>query len=198
MEDIAYITPPAVLAHLEAKTAEIGFGMASEPRTGALLQVLAASKPGGRLLELGTGTGIATSWLLSGMDAAAKLTTVDNDADLQAIAKEVLDQDPRVTFITTEGAAFLFRQNSACYDLIFADALPGKYEVIEDALALVKPGGFYVVDDMLPQPTWPAGHAEKVPALLEFLADHPDFLVVPMAWASGVVVAVRVAHSAKK
>jgi len=35
--------------------------MASEPLVGALLRTLAASKSGGRLLELGTGTGIATS-----------------------------------------------------------------------------------------------------------------------------------------
>jgi len=37
---------------------ELGFTMGSEPRTGALLRTLAASKPGGRFLELGTGTGV--------------------------------------------------------------------------------------------------------------------------------------------
>ena len=53
--------------------------MASEPKTGALLAALAASKPGGRLLELGTGTGLGTAWLLSGMDADSHLDTVDTD-----------------------------------------------------------------------------------------------------------------------
>ena len=52
-------------------TEELGFTMASEPKTGALLAVLAASKPGGQFLELGTGTGLGTAWLLSGMDADA-------------------------------------------------------------------------------------------------------------------------------
>jgi predicted O-methyltransferase YrrM len=36
--------------------------------------------------------------------------------------------------------------------LIFADAWPGKYSDLEKALKLVKPGGFYIIDDMLTQP----------------------------------------------
>jgi hypothetical protein len=55
----------------------------------------------------------------------------------------------------------------------------------------VKPGGFYVVDDMLPQPNWPEDHAAKVPILVEQLAANPDFEILPLVWASGVVVAVR-------
>jgi len=66
---------PAILLDTET----LGFKMASEPQIGSLLRTLAASKPGGRLLELGTGTGVGTAWLLDGMDAAARLETVDND-----------------------------------------------------------------------------------------------------------------------
>src|SRR5262249_2767374 len=55
--------PPVVDAILR-DTREMGFSMASEPQTGSLLRTLAASKPGGRFLELGTGTGVATAWLL--------------------------------------------------------------------------------------------------------------------------------------
>jgi hypothetical protein len=44
---------------------------------------------------------------------------------------------------------------------------------------------------MLPQPNWPEGHAEKVPVLLNRLTTDPRFVVVPISWASGVVVAVR-------
>jgi predicted O-methyltransferase YrrM len=36
----------------------VGFTMASDAWTGALLRTLAAAKPGGSLLELGTGTGL--------------------------------------------------------------------------------------------------------------------------------------------
>ncbi len=69
--------------------------------------------------------------------------------------------------------------------------MPGKYDGLDDALAVVKVGGIYVIDDMLPQPNWPEGHAEKVPVLIQQLAANPSFEVLPLVWASGVVVAVR-------
>ena len=57
---------PDVIEAILSETTALGFTMASEPKTGAFLAALAASKPGGRLLELGTGTGVGTAWLLSG------------------------------------------------------------------------------------------------------------------------------------
>ena len=165
--------------------------MGSEERLGALLRTLAASKPSGRFLELGTGTGVATAWLLAGMDGASTLVSVDVDATFQAVAREAFSGDPRLELVTEDAVAFLKTQPPASFDLVFADALAGKYEALEEALCVVKAGGFYVVDDMLPQPNWPPGHAGKVPAWIASLAARPDFEVVPMAWASGVVVAAR-------
>ena len=75
MLDKPFITPPTELPSIEARTTEFDFGMASESRTGALLQVLAASKPGGRLLELGTGTGIATACSRSPSCSSSSATT---------------------------------------------------------------------------------------------------------------------------
>ena len=83
MDDISYIQPPATLARILKRTSELGFELASEDRTGALLRTLAASKPGGRFLELGTGTGVATAWLLDGMDATSQLVSVDVNAEFR-------------------------------------------------------------------------------------------------------------------
>jgi predicted O-methyltransferase YrrM len=54
------------------ETTDVAFSMPSEPQTGLFLRTLAASKPAGRFLELGTGTGVATAWLLAGMDHASR------------------------------------------------------------------------------------------------------------------------------
>lgn len=175
MEDIRYLETPPQLSTIIDKTVELQFPMASEPLVGALLRSLAASKPGGRFLELGTGTGIATAWLLGGMNSSATIVSVDNDAAVQQVALECLGNDARLTLVVAE----------------FADAMPGKYKGLEHALAVVKVGGFYVIDDMLPQTNWPDGHAAKVPVLMEQLAANPHFKIVPLVWASGVVVAVR-------
>ena len=191
MDDLAHIRPPASLPAILARTHALAFPMPSEPRTGALLRVLAASKPAGRLLELGTGTGLSTAWLLDGMDAAATLTTVDTDPSVQAVARDILAHDPRLTIVTEDAATFLRRQPPLSFDLIFADAWPGKFEDLDDALALLKPGGLYVIDDMLPQDNWPEGHAPKVPALIAALSAKPGFRMISLAWSSGLVVLAR-------
>ncbi len=191
MEDLTYLRPPARLTLIKEKTREIQFSMASDPLVGALLRALAASKPGGRFLELGTGTGIATAWLLEGMDAQSTLISVDNDGAVQQVASNLLGADDRLTLETSGGLEFLRRQLPESFDFVFADAMPGKYDGLDGALAVVKVGGFYVIDDMLPQPNWPEGHAGKVPVLLGKLAANSSFQILPLVWASGVVIGVR-------
>jgi len=181
--------PPAVAGILN-ETRTLGFNMASELKVGALLAVLAASKPGGRLLELGTGTGHGTAWLLSGMDSGATLDTVDNDPDVVAAAERHLGDDSRVTFHVMDGAEFL-RQSSTRFDLIYADAWPGKYSQLDEALSLVRPGGMYVIDDLLPQSNWPEGHAARVPVLIDDIERREEFVTVRLAWASGLMLVVR-------
>lgn len=88
---------------IQQRSAELQFSMASEPLVGAMLRTLAASKPGGRFLELGTGTGIATAWLLEGMDAGSTLISVDNDRAAQQVASDCLGADPRLTLVTSGG-----------------------------------------------------------------------------------------------
>lgn len=168
--------------------------MASEMRTGAMLRALAASKPGGHLLEIGTGTGVATAWLRDGMDARSELISIDPDAAAQGIAREAFAGDSRVVLLTEDADSFLDRQPAASFDLVFADAMAGKYENLEKALAVVRAGGFYVVDDLLPQSNWPDGHAPKVPVLIRHLTAHREFTAVPLAWAGGLIIAVRTAY----
>ena len=110
MTELDYIQPPPVLKQIVERTEELAFNMASEPRTGALLRTLAAAKPKGRLLELGTGTGIGTAWLLAGMDGGSRLTSVDTDPSVQQVAREFLGQDPRLQFVLEDGLAFVRHQ----------------------------------------------------------------------------------------
>jgi len=190
MNDSEIRRQPAAVAHIVAETQELGFTMASEPKVGALLAALVASKPGGRFLELGTGTGHGTAWLLSGMDALSTLETVDSAATVVAVARRHLGSDRRVTFHVMDGAEFL-RQSPRPFDLIYADAWPGKFSHLKEALSLLRPGGMYVIDDLLPQPNWPEGHAPKVPALIDNLEQRDEFSTVKLAWASGVMLVVR-------
>jgi predicted O-methyltransferase YrrM len=192
MQDDTAIVKPPQLEAITRDTAALGFGMASEPLTGALLRTLAASKPQSQFLELGTGTGIATAWLLDGMDSASTLLTVDSDPDVVAIARRHLGHDARVCFHVSVGDVFLASlAQKGTFDLIFADTWPGKYDHLEDTLAMLKRGGLYVIDDMLPQPNWPDGHAAKVLALIQRLEARPDLVLVKMRWATGIIIAAK-------
>ena len=191
MDDLEPTRAPPAFDSIVHDTEDCGFTMVSEPKVGAFLSVLAATKPGGRLLELGTGTGHGTAWLLWGMDPSARLDTVDTDANVVAVARRHLEADARVTFHIVDGAEFIHRAPRGQYDLIYADAWPGKFSHLDEALALLRPGGMYVIDDLLPQPNWPEGHAPKVPALINNLERRPEFISVRLAWASGLMVVVR-------
>jgi predicted O-methyltransferase YrrM len=191
MDDTVNLTPPSELDLIRRESAALGFSMASEDRTGVILRVLAASKPGGALLELGTGTGISTVWILDGMDADTTLVTVESEEKYVAIARRHLGKDPRVTFRVEDGGAFLNDLRDRQFDLIFADTWPGKFEHLEKALSLVRPGGLYIVDDLLPQANWPNGHAAKVAALISRLEHDPRLILSKLSWSSGLIVAAR-------
>jgi predicted O-methyltransferase YrrM len=189
--DPANLSPPFRAEAIARDPDARGFAMASDARTGALLRALAAAKPAGRLLELGTGTGLSAAWLLDGMDEKARLLTVELDPALGAIARRHLGDDPRVEIRIADALEVVTGEREASYDLVFADSLPGKFEGLDAALDLVAPGGLYVIDDMLPQASWPENHAPRVEALLDRLAGRAEFARVDLTWSSGIVVLVR-------
>lgn len=191
MDDSDIRGTPEVVAAIIAASDRMGFDMVSEPKVGSLLSALAASKPAGRFLELGTGTGHGTAWLLAGMDVNATLDTVDSDPDAVAVAQRHLGSDPRVTFHLMDGSHFLDQSSLRSFDLIYADAWPGKFDHLDDALSLLRPGGIYAIDDLLPQSNWPEGHAPKVPVLIDAIERRVEFITVKMAWASGLMLVMR-------
>ena len=192
MQEREHIHPPAVLPYILRESEALSFDMASDVCTGALLRTLAASKPAGRFLEIGTGTGIATAWLLAGMDQASRLITIDTNAACVAVARKYLGHDRRITFYTEDAGRWLELFSGEGFDLIFADAWPGKYSHLEQVWRLLKVGGFYVIDDMLPQKNWPVGHEQKVKALIAELEQRTDLLLTKMEWSTGIIIAVKV------
>jgi predicted O-methyltransferase YrrM len=125
------------------------------------------------------------------MDSAATLFTVDDEANYVEIARRHLGHDRRVSFHVEKAAAFLRHVRERQFDLIFADTWAGKFDYLEDALALLGPGGLYVIDDLLPQPNWPDGHAPKVPVLVAQLERDPRLAVCKLSWSSGIIIATR-------
>lgn len=187
--EFTYPEPQAYFA-IQKATEEAGFSMPSERDVCALLQTLAASKPAGTFLELGTGTGLSTAWILEGMDEASTLISIDHEQAYLDIASENL-QDERLKLICSDGEEWLKQNAHLSFDFIFADTWHGKYLMLDETLGMLNAGGFYIIDDMLPQANWPDGHQQKANNLIERLQQRTDFTCTKLNWSSGVILMVK-------
>lgn len=179
---------PLIYPIIQEKCTEIGFMMPSDILIGTLLKSLVSSKPAGIFLELGTGIGLSLAWMVDGMDDSSQIFSVDNDPKLTKIVSEWFDLDPRVFIICKDGSDWIKNYSGEKFDLIFADTWPGKYSELEETLDLLKIGGFYILDDMNPQPNWPEGHAEKAKILTEKLESMKNFTYTKMDWSTGLIL----------
>ena len=184
-------TYPKAYDKINDETKLSGFDMASDVLTCSLLKTLASSKPAGKFLELGTGTGLSTAWILDGMDHNSSLTSIDNEEKFLAIADKYLGNDNRLNLATIDGEKWIEENKDKKYDYIFADTWHGKYLMLANVLAMLNKGGIYIIDDMLPQTNWPEGHEEKAINLLKDLEDRTDLVVTKQIWATGIVIAVK-------
>ncbi|SFR83181.1 O-methyltransferase [Maribacter stanieri] len=182
---------PKIHTEITRKSEEIGFTMPSDLYVGSFLKTLIASKPNGRFLEIGTGIGLSLSWMIEGMDADSKLISVDNDPALISIASSYFGDDDRVEVICKDGTDWIKEYSGSKFDLIFADAWPGKYSVIDEVLDLLQVGGFYIIDDMTKQPNWPEGHEDNVIVLTAYLEQREDLQLTKMNWSTGLIMAVK-------
>jgi len=182
---------PKLYTDIDQATKASGFTMASDVLTCSLLRTLAASKPAGRFLELGTGTGLSTSWILDGMDQESTLVSIDFDPKFLEIAEQFLGNDKRLSLVEADGADWFERNKTEKFDYIFADTWHGKYLLLNDAINMLNKGGLYIIDDMLPQPNWPEGHDQKAVQLIIDLENRTDLVLTKQVWATGIVVGVK-------
>lgn len=191
MNDANILDRPKIHADIEAKCDEIGFTMPSDIYIGTLLKTLISSKPNSRFLELGTGIGLSLSWMIDGMDQNSELISIDNDPKLIDIVKGFFSQDKRVEIICMDGSEWIKNYKGASFDLVFADAWPGKYSETDEILDMISVGGMYVIDDMAAQPNWPDGHEDNVERLVAYLENRDDLHLTKMNWSTGIIIATK-------
>ena len=182
---------PIAYSEINRATQSNGFTMPSDVFACSLLRTLAAAKPAGKFLELGTGTGLSTSWILDGMDNHSAITSLDNDEVLLKIAKTFLGQDERLNLVHSDGEEWIKANLGQKFDYIFADTWHGKYLLLDEVLEMMTKGGSYIADDMLPQPHWPEGHQEKATNFIKYLTSRRDLFITELHWSTGIIIAVK-------
>ncbi|MFF0596324.1 O-methyltransferase [Streptomyces antibioticus] len=182
------VVPPRV-AVAERVAAEAGFQQGCIPEVGRLLRLAAASKPHGLVAESGTGAGVGTAWLHSGLGAGARLITAERDEELARRAAEIFADDARVSVLTGD---WRLLERHAPFDVFFCDG-GGKRDAPERVVELLAPGGLLILDDFTPSPHWPPRFGGEVDELRLFYLTHPaleatEVLTTPV---SSAVVAAR-------
>jgi predicted O-methyltransferase YrrM len=121
-------------------------GGSSIPEVGVLLAALVASKPGGRIAEIGTAFGVGAKAMLTALAPDATFVTVESDAARFAQAADLL-AGTRAELIKGDWQEVLPQRGP--FDLIFFDGgmTPGALSL---AIGLLAPGGVLVKDDLTP------------------------------------------------
>jgi demethylmenaquinone methyltransferase/2-methoxy-6-polyprenyl-1,4-benzoquinol methylase len=161
-----------------------------------LLAALAAHLPdGARVLELGTGAGVGTAWIVSALQprTTVTVTTVEQDPQTAALAA----QEAWPGFVELRCADALETMNGAGqFDLIFADAQGGKWEGLDRTIAALGPHGMLVVDDMTATPEWPAEQRARQDVVRRTLLSSPLLTSIELSHGSGVIISTRRAKAA--
>ena len=184
---------PVLVRAAADRAHQAGFALSCETAVGRLLAVLAGHLPAGaRLLELGTGAGVGTAWLVSGLlpRTDATVTTVEIDPRLAALAAK---GDWPAFVRRRRGSALDVLAEEAGFDLIFADAPAGKWEGLDRTIAALRPHGLLIVDDMTPAPGWTAQQHVHAQRVRETLLTTPLLTSAELRHGSGVILSTRVA-----
>jgi predicted O-methyltransferase YrrM len=182
---------PPLVAAATARASQAGFLMSCDPAVGRLLAVLAANLPeGARVLELGTGTGVGTAWMVSGLLPRTDVTVTSVEKDPETAAAAASGYWPAFVGLRCDDALEVLGEGEA-FDLIFADAPGGKWDGLDRSVAALRPHGLLVVDDMTPQPGWTAGHRAATGEVRRALLADPALISAELPVGSGVILSVR-------
>ena len=157
--------------------------------TGRLLATLAATRSG-TLAEFGTGTGVGTAWLRSGVRPDARILTAELDATLAEAAGEIFAGDDQVEVLSADWSTM---RDRGPFSLLFLDAREPKTAGADTIIDLVEPGGVVVLDDFTPCSSWPPVYEGRVDTLREqWLTDERFTSVeVMVAEDASVLIATK-------
>ena len=157
--------------------------------TGRLLATLAATR-GGTLAEFGTGCGVGTAWLRSGVRNGAHILTAERDPRLATAAAEIFREDDHVEVLEADWSLLHER---GPYSLIFLDSGEPEAVRVDAVVDLLEPGGIVVLDDFTPCEHWPPTYAGRVDTLREEWLSDDRFAAVEVMIApdASAVIATR-------
>ncbi len=175
----------------QAQADRLGFELSSEPEVGRLIAFFSNGVPfGGRVLELGTGSGVGLAWIVYGIGKRQDVEVISVESDAERAAQtRAMDWPQWVSIVEGDGAELVGTMGP--FDVIFPDAPGGKIFKLRKTIADLRPGGVLLVDDMDLSRHSDPELRNGLAAVKERLVQHPDLICAELTFASGVIVARR-------
>lgn len=180
---------PAVVRRAFDVSRRAGYVSFCRNETGRLLATLAATRTG-TMAEFGTGCGVGTAWLRSGLRGDARILTAELDATLAEAAAEIFVDDPQVEVRSADWGTL---RGQGPFSLLFLDSGEPTAVSVDAVADLVEPGGIVVLDDFVPCEQWPPMADGRVDAMRERWLSDPRFTAseVMVASDAAAIIATR-------
>jgi predicted O-methyltransferase YrrM/transcriptional regulator with XRE-family HTH domain len=162
-----------------------------DPAIGRLLAVLAAHlPPDSQVLELGSGSGVGTAWIVSGLLPRTDVTLTTIEKDLQAAALAVQGNWPDFVHQRTGDVPEVVAGNGS-FDLIFANSQGGKWEGLDHSIDALSRHGLLVADGMAPCPDWTPEKCAEQDHVRQALLTSPLLTSIELDHSSRMILSVR-------
>ena len=140
-----------LLVEMEAYAAKHDVPIA-DAETAALVAMLARAAGGRAVLEVGLAIGYTALQVARSLVAGGRVTSLERDAKMVAVAREFLSRDPagaRVEIVEGD-AAITMAALSGPFDVVYVDAdKTGYSRYVGLALERLSPGGLVLIDNLL-------------------------------------------------
>lgn len=189
-----------IRAHARVRAAEVGC-VAVSSGAGSVLRTLATAIDARSVVEIGTGGGVSTLWFLEGMNPDGVITSVDDEAEHQVIAKDALTQagiaNNRFRLINGNPEEVLDRLTEGAYDIAFISSHPRDLaNNVDHAITLLRTGGLLIIDralwnDKVADPAQRDAESMAVRGTVESLANHELLTGALLPIGGGLLVMVK-------
>lgn len=173
---------------LLAKTYD--FENSCSDEAGRLLSILTGQITQGKILEIGTGYGVGSSWILSSIAPKVKFITVDNSKEkIDATANHISHN--QAEFICGDWKEVITKRP---FQFIFADAAAAKTIEGELLFNILNIGGMIFMDDFTPEEHFPEEWKGKPDKVREYWLNHSGLKAteIYLTSTSSAIIATRI------
>lgn len=197
----SFILENSVMAAARARGVEVGT-VDVTPGTGAYLRYLAHQLSAQSVVEVGTGSGVGSLWLLEGIINSGTLTSIDDEMEHSAIAKlafaDAEIHQSRYRLITNSVMDVMTKLTDRAYDLVVYRHNPEDLAfAISESHRILRSGGTLVIDNFFggAKVQDPAQRDAKTIALREagklIKADTTSWVSVLIPTGDGLLLATK-------